>query len=747
MLTNLEDITKLSSPSALSLLASGGTTAIPALAIGGAMLVVSAAVFSYKEYTKYNEKKHKAKIEEINAIWDDKLKRVIVPFYGEISGFPPIFQLNNDNKYESLNFTIDQIKDVGKNLPGGGDVALVSFRESIRSALRKLKEYYFLTLKHNEKDEITLRVLTYLMNIISTKCLNFLGYEYDIAYLGAINEFINVYASLGNGEYSQHFDRLKEVYTNLLEAKQKLEKHKEVISLDETISALREHCMQHSDLLIRTLIKMVARKEDVDLVTTVNHSELIDGLLRQHYIRSEIWGFTLRSDRQIELPQTIFKQWIKDLSKYYLSSLDIENTHENEENPIYKNFFSFIEQAERYLKTQALDEVDKQTKISNQEMKEQLSLIISAFKKSENFLSTIYRVSDRKFHTVTDEDQIIDRTKVIANFAKLIDDVISLQHLCIHISKSIKELGELYVKNPLHFNKIFNAVDKLCELIQQDLKTVMEGFTLLQQKNKDQMQVAKKELFPNEVKKLLDALAVGIERLGAKIKNCRKKAKKAIKSDAIESAAYEMLEVAESILGRYFANPNLDVPANADEQGLVSKKRSQVQSSVARKNPSLNEVFVVPQLKNQIKKIYSQILDLSEGEGAFKQEFLKVYDALVKLQIKAISLQTGKNIPEENIYKAKKTAAVALFVARKTQVLLNKSANARAEEVILASKEVHNVLNTEDNSDAIDYHRNPVSRFISTNLCNFGLFKTDTRKRCMELENAYANLSEMAKNS
>lgn len=264
------DLTKMGSPSALSLFAS--SDAIPAMVAAGAVLAVSAALFTYSEFKSYQAKKHKEKVEEVNAFYTTHLKQILVPSHGKIHGFPSIFQLVDD-KYQSMHFTPDQVKDIGTNMPHGTDIALSSYRESIRAAIRKLKEYYF-SRKDGKKiksDDVTAGVLSYLMQMLDTKCLNFLGYDYDIAYLEAICKFINAYASRKNGVKSQHFSRLAPVYAHLLKAKIKLEKHKEVLSLQETVAELKDSCVSHSDNLIRMLVKMVVQDQDTDLADSVAH--------------------------------------------------------------------------------------------------------------------------------------------------------------------------------------------------------------------------------------------------------------------------------------------------------------------------------------------------------------------------------------------------------------------------------------------------------------------------------------------
>ena len=760
------DIAKLGSPSALSLLASAGTTPIPALVIGGALLAVAGSVFVYTKFEKYEAKKHKKKIEEIIHIYEDKLKKIVVPYYGSIDGFPTIFQLTKEGTYESLHYTLAEVRDIGLLLPSG-DVALVSYRESIRAALRKLKEYYFLRAKgdDSENDEITLRVLSYLLHMIDTKCLNFLGYEYDIAYLGALTEFINTYASLGRGEHTQHFDRLKEVYSNLLEAKQKLEKHKEVLSLEETVSALRDHCIQHSDLLIRTLVKMVVGKDDTDLTKTVNHDELIDGVLRKHYIHSEVWGVVLRADSEIDIPESVFKEWIKNLSKYYLSSLNTETSKKTEKIPTYEDFFSFIKEAKNYLANKEIPPVDKAAKKISEEMRKQLSLIAKVFINSDNFISTVYRATDKTFHVVKDGEQLVERTLDVANFAKLTDDVISLQYLLIQLCKSIKKLGEIYTENPAHFHRILTAVDKLCVLVQEDLKTSSDDFTSLQEKNKDQMQVAKKELFPNEVKGLLEALSVGIELRREDIKRCRAKAQKAISTDTVQSASYEMFEVANSILGRY----GISIAVNASESAEAKPVLDKAKPSEPALKPELTPVIIKPaivkpepgsagvqpdstrqpaveiepleKLKNITQGIYSAIEGISKTDKHSATNYFKIYDALIVMQEKAITLDSEENKSEERLFKAEKTLEITTTLAQKVADFLNKKPEERKQEAASFAKEIHKILNNEDNSDVIDAHHNELSRYIYTHLCNFGLFKTDTRKKFIDLDVACSKLS------
>lgn len=271
-------IQKLGSPSALSLFASAET--IPALVAAGAILAVTAAVFTYSEFKSYKEKKHKEKIEVVNGLYALHLKQIVVPHAGKIHGFPPIFQLI-DNKYQSMHFTPEQVKDIGSGVTHGSDIALDSYRESVRSAIRKLKD----------------------------------------------------------------------------------------------------SCVNHSDILIRALVKMVAKDKDTELANTVAHNELKEGILRQHYIQSELFGIELRSDEKITLHDSIFQNWIKNLSSYYLKSLSIEMNQQDDTQYSPHDFFTFLGQAKALL-GRTLFGHSKEKEVVESELKK----IRKVFRESGNFI-------------------------------------------------------------------------------------------------------------------------------------------------------------------------------------------------------------------------------------------------------------------------------------------------------------------------------------------------------------------------
>lgn len=83
--------TNVASPSALSILAGVSANPIPDLVVGGVILTVAGAVFTYKEIKKYEEKIHKQKIEEINDLYKAILKSINIPGFMTINGFPLFF--------------------------------------------------------------------------------------------------------------------------------------------------------------------------------------------------------------------------------------------------------------------------------------------------------------------------------------------------------------------------------------------------------------------------------------------------------------------------------------------------------------------------------------------------------------------------------------------------------------------------------------------------------------------------------
>ncbi|KTD53733.1 hypothetical protein Lsan_4143 [Legionella santicrucis] len=724
MPTNL-DLTKLGSPSALSLLANSET--IPSLVTAGAVLAVTAAFFTYSEYKNYQEKKHKKEIENVNELYSLHLKQMIVPSQGKIHGFPPIFQLV-DNKYHSMHFTSQQVKDIGSDVIHGTDIALSNYRESVRATIKKLQEYYF-SRKNGKKvksDDIGAGVLSYLMYMLDTKCLNFLGYEYDIAYLDAICKFINAYASQ-HGEKSQRFSRLSPVYMHLLKAKQKLEKHKEVLSLEETVAELKDSCINYSDILIRTLVKMVVKDSDTDLADTVAHNELKEGVLRQHYIRSEILEIELCADTQINIPDSIFKDWIKKLSTYYLHSLSTELENEKEQFDSPDDFFIILNLANQLLGKKLSRNSKEQVKIENE-----LKRIRKVFKESGNFISTRFNKTTKKFEIVSDPLSLVERSLIMGKIAKIAHELVSLQYLSAFLLKSIQLLGDIYVNNPEHFCQIFHVLERLCTLIQEDSLAAKKAFMELQQGNDNNMQLEEKERFPNTVRDILESIYGEIKNFGEQIKESRQIAIKTIQTRTVKSVKYEMLGIANGISQIYFGDT---ITTNNEEKTFPSAP-SEIPENNELDLPAQpinteqeNKDSLIDSLNKLSSSLFKSVWEIQKYDFFRSKSYFLMYDALSVMKNKSLMLLQENSSVNERRDKAEKTLALTVFLFNETIAFLNKSTTERQSFSANFYNLIHDKLNNQENNNFIDRHNNKVSRFIYTHICSYGIFKTDTRKK------------------
>ena len=724
------DLTKLGSPSALSLFANSET--IPAMVSAGVVLAVSAALFTYAEFKNYQDKKHKEKVEKVNAFYALHLKQITVPHRGKIHGFPPIFQLV-DGKYQSMHFIPEQVKDIGSDVIHGTDIALSSYRESVRAAIKKLQEYYF-ARKDGGKvkaDDVTAGVLSYLMQMLDTKCLNFLGYDYDIAYLDAICKFINAYSSQDSGEKSQHFSRLAPIYRHLLKAKQKLEKHKEVLSLQETVAELKDSCVSHSDRLIRMLVKMVVHDDDTDLADTVDHEELQEGILRQHYIHSEIKGVEVWSDKEIKIPNSIFKEWIKNLSEYYLASLSVDLKEENKiTSP--QLFFALLHKAKSMLERKQFAHSTEQEQIEHE-----LRHIRKVFRESGNFISTRFNKISKKFEIVSDPLHLIDRSLVMANIAKLAHEIISLQYLSAHLLKSIQLLGDIYVRNPTHFCKIFQVLESLCILIKVDVQATKKAFIELQEDNQNNMQIEEKEAFPNQIRDLLDAVFGEIKDLGEQVKECRKMAIRSISTPTVKSVKYEMLEIATTISKMYFTNFNeLTQEQLADESYIDSclDTSEELPKQILELGSEQERSVVI--LEQLTQSIYVRIMEIQNTELYRSKTYFNIYDALVNMKDKTVALLNENSTVAERHDKADKMLLLTSSLLKETLAFVMRPTAERQAGATAFFNTIKRQLSDKENADFIDRHHNMISRYIYTNIYSQGFFRTDTRKKLAAFEEA-----------
>lgn len=556
----------LGSVSALSLAANPAALPVIAAAAGVAV-TVAAATFTYRAYKNYEEKKMREELGKINHLHDKYLARIFIPDNHEIKGFPAIFKFDPDKPelgVDSMHFTDEQIEDIGKTLPRSTDIILTNYRQSVQNAILKLKDYYY---SRDDRKDLTAGVICYLLYILDSKCLNFEGYEYDIAYLEAITNFINAYSSLDQQENTRKFSRLAPVYAYLLSAQQDLERHRDSLSLEEMIGELRDTCIIQANQLLRCLTKLTSTQDQWDLIPYVTMDELEMGILRRNYIKTGIKGLVLRSDAIVSLPDSVAKDWVSSLANYYLRTINPDSDMQSQDItspdilfklPAYEKYESL--QNNRFKLNS--DEAEKFKKLESD-----YKLALKYFATCKNFMTTtLDNNKDNKVPKFLPIDNPVDiriRTGMMAQFAKLIHQIISLQYMSVNLLKSTKQLGEIYVKSPANFRQVFNVFNILCKEIKSGIDQFKQSLTMIQQSSKNAMKLEDQELLPDQIKAILNVTYAKVSRLDRSIKEYRDRVPKDKNSPTIESVKHEMFEVAAKLSKCYriALEPEIELPS------------------------------------------------------------------------------------------------------------------------------------------------------------------------------------------
>ncbi|MBI2785316.1 MAG: hypothetical protein HYX60_02995 [Legionella longbeachae] len=714
----------LSSPTTLAGLAmAGGVFAILATA--------AAASAIHKEWEEYKNSVHKAQIEEINRIYKKRLEKIESPNGTFLQGFPSIFIFNKDNKtVDSLHYNIDEIDEIGKNPPHIESV-LASYREDILDAIRGLKEYYK-DRGSKKYNDITSGVLSYLLNMLQNKCLGFEGYNNDIAYLDALTRFIDDYASLKGSKKTQHFSRLKPVYASLKTAKHKLERHQKSMPLRELVNELRETCIINSNNLLRLLIKMIIPTEQTDLGVSVTYKNLKKGILRGQYIRSEINGKIVWSwDSEIDLPESIFFNWIIGLAKYYKRALKPTSILQKTNTLQPEEFFRFSKWAQSLLQQENTSIKDKI------KLHYELGLIRSIFKHSPNFINTKLGgdKKEQEYVPVKSDQETLERIEYIADFAHLIHAIISLQACCAHLISSIDQVGAIYINDPQHFNRIFSGLETLCKLIKTDLDKNRQNFLKIAKANKNTMRFAKEGILPDDVEHTFKAVDHMLVNLGQKVTGYKNHHAESIET-ATKAAITDILAVTQFFIEMYYpetkeliinpkllgTSPNSSITASEPEQIIESSNQLRMMEA------ALNDLST--QISEQIATIKKEH-PLNPEMSKYQQ----IWNTLRTLHIKSIEMLHEKS-DEERKEKANKTYDLVFSIHHTTLEFLSLPQQERAKQSDVFIHRIHSELKNPDNA-FIDKHRDSFSKFIYE---HFGFFHTTTRNKFCALEKAYDGL-------
>jgi len=519
------DISKQLGSAAALALASDPLSSPTTIFTAGVAVIISAALFAYKEYEDYEENKHKSEIEAINKLHEKYLAKIIIHDSAEIRGFPPIFKFGTGDKINTVEFmelTSEDVLDISKTNYASNDERLAYYQKCIFNAVLKLQDYYF---SDEKKKRITANVICYLLDMLQAKCLNFQGYDYDIAYLSALIHFINAYSSMKKTTKTRHFSRLNEVYKYLLSAKLSLEHHQQLLSLNDTVNSLKDFCLLQNDTLLRYLALMFVAKKDEVYVATVTIDELKDHILRKKYIRCEINGLPTSHDEQIEVPNCIFRKWLEILANYYLQTLNIDRNCVEKDIVLSADIFADHKSSH-------------------------IRLIRDAFKGAENFISS--KVEDDILVKVSEDAEIIERTKIVYQFCHLIHQIISLQYLSLQLLRSSKQLGDIYLQNPKHFQKVFILLEDLCQAILISTKQNEQNLVMIQNKNGNNMQLDSFQEFPEKIAEALNTVVVRVSTLSKRILNHRKKSAELQAGEAMTKKANEQITETTSLISNLY---------------------------------------------------------------------------------------------------------------------------------------------------------------------------------------------------
>jgi hypothetical protein len=706
------------SPHALAI--NGAAEAIATLAVLGFLGASTIVTITCKEWKNYDEKKHLQKIQQVNKLCKKHLQDLMITGGPAVKGFPLVFEFTEDGKkVNSLHYTDEEVEDIGAVLPNTA-VELAPYRHKVLDALLKLKEYYFDLSKN---DDITRGVVSYLMNYIQNRCLSFSGYRYDITYLKALIAFITAYASEENTENSQHFSRLKEVYSSLKFALQDLEKHQETLSLRALVDETRESCLAESDRLYRLFIKMVIPEEHQKIISTVTYDELKNDVLRKKYVDIEIWGIPIINKTKVKPSNkdVIFHRWILELAAYYLESENPRAMLHGKPIILPEEFFTFIKKAKN------IQQQVKPTKEDAKFLETQLNLIKNVFRSAPNFINTKLDTSSDapKFVLISTDDELLDAAETIANFAHLIHGLISLQALCAELSTGIERLGLDFFDDQANFHEIFSALDTLFNVVQSDLHLIHKKMTDIAIANKNTLRLANKIEFEAAVNQSLEGIDLQVLELTKQVKAYKNKhpetpdatKKEILSAGAFFQRLYGVLPPDGSAPVPPAEDNSADTPP--DIEFPKEDKTMPVPGSVEEKEMELNDLSA----------------DLTMAISAIQKErnpdlHIKEYNAISTqlrlLKIKSINMLAERNQTPDRANKANKLYQLTYDLYQKTIDYLSQAPTHRAEELNQYIQMIDTQLNGVENRAFIERHDSSVTKFLSENL---GLFKTAAQSR------------------
>lgn len=701
------------------------------------------ALITYKEWKTYEEKKHKDKMLEVNTLCRKFLQNLKTASGVDVPNMPIVFQFSADLKtVDSLHYNDEEIDAIGK-APPEVPPELTNYRQAILDAILALKEYY---IHLDDSDDVVKGVLSYLLNILENRCLSFVGFDYDITYLKAIIDFVTAYASRDNTEDSPHFSHLKPVFSKLEDAVQDLERHKESMSLLQLVNEARLASLDESDKLIRLLVKMVIASKYQKLAETVRHSDLKNDIVREKYIDHTLWKIPIFHQSKVELPNSIFHNWIMGISKYYLLS-EKPTAILRQSDAILRpeELFSFINWARPKLAQKKLAAKDKKkpplSKEDENKLHKGLQLIHHVFKQSPNFINSKLSGSDDdpKFVVIKDGDELLNASEVLAHYTHLIHGVISLQAYCAEISTEVERLGLDFFDNQDNFRKIFTTMNTLYGVVEEDVRLMKEKIREISKANKNTLRLADKIQLQKAVSAAIDNIEARILPAADKVRDYKNKHPK-----TVDDSFKEVLAASQFFQELYGVPPTLPMtpklpepPKSVEPQKAEPTKLEQpkLPKTIAEMEAALNEFS--SNLFMEVSKIHEEM-----EEDPQAQQYQKIYNALRDLQIKSITMLKEKKQGSDRLNKAQNLYKLVYSLYEDTIQFLSQAPTIRSKEADAFIGKIHEQLNCVENCAFIDRHLNGFSKLLYDNL---GFFNTATRNKLSILEEACQNIKTNAR--
>jgi len=692
-------------------------------AAGVLMVLEKLSEFGYHEYKEKKLLKKMKVIEEINNLRDVYLANIrLNSCTANTITLPKIFIFDdsaNPKSVQLFHMTDAIMDDISNSLTKYDDVQLLSYGHHIANAIRGLKIFYKTRLqrwwwRRGSRDDVTSSVLCYLIEVLNTHCLKFEGCEADIAYVGAIAEFINAFASL-HGKGSERFKLLTRVYSNLIRAQGILREHSLTLTLEEQISELVPKCLHTTEALIKAFCKLVTPNKNWIYIEEAELEWLARGIIKPSYQYKGPLGLT-HHVKEIPVSDSIIKDWMVRCCTDHLLSFKIDsNLTDNE---------LFID--------------DK--KYSPADLnKKQLGKLKKVFADCENFLTVIavdkniYAINKSIEH-ISESVEVKARTEIFADFAVLIDKLISLQYFCSHLWKRIQQLGEIYIDNPHHLSYTFIVLKGVGQHVSDLSQALTDKLIAYSKQNNDVMFMTNQQKLCSDICKLLNEVQNGISRSIKLIIARHNKTPESKTSVLIDAEKEKMLKIASQIAKEYgidtknYVVQKQKIPDLAPPQNVTSLVLNVAEDKKEYVQPLSADLSLAKDINAIIGDIYTRITWIKLHENPDTKPYECIYRTLMVMKWKC------ENILEEKRVKALSMKEDLYAICNTTLTYLGGDQNKRKDTDTV--QDFANTVSNELKSKSFDLHKNKF----------YGLFfKTDSRNKAIDIDNACHELLKLGR--